>query len=559
MASRRRHPGRGDVQPLRPPGRVLAGLRGEFTAWVLRDDADTDAAALFDDVTTAVALATEHAGLADLFSWTPEHLAGLEQVIPAGDVQLLRAVASLPILIDFLVDTDRWVGSDEALDELSGSSAPTVTVLRGLAQAAADPDAEATAIARLPLVAQVVAFLRWFGEQRPVTATGGLKRPDVTAAAAELDIDLGGRRPTSMWDVPALASLWSLARTTDLLRTERTTATRTEAGADVAGGDPGRVAAVAERLVTTAITAALADPGTSPLPVPSPAEILAPLVIAALTGNPQPLEGMLPEHMDDATDLGALGTKNLLRLLTVEPLISGVDRLSRLGVLQVGQVVAVTPGLRRILAETLATLLGAGDGALPKPDPELAGQALRLKIELLDARPAIWRRVVVAADATLADLHRVIQSVFAWEDAHLHEFVATDPMGRVTRYAAPDPFGEETEDAGTPEADVRLDQVLGGPTTLHYRYDFGDSWDHAITLERTEPAEGPLPRCTAGRGMAPAEDSGGVWGWQDLVQRSKDPDDVEARDWLDLADDETLDPTAFDLAAADKELGHLRG
>ncbi|NWN88871.1 MAG: hypothetical protein HLX51_10085 [Micrococcaceae bacterium] len=53
-----------------------------------------------------------------------------------------------------------------------------------------------------------------------------------------------------------------------------------------------------------------------------------------------------------------------------------------------------------------------------------------------------------------------------------------------------------------------------------------------------------LPRCTSGRGAAPMEDSGGMWGWSELVAAANDPthehyDDY--REWLDLAEGETFD------------------
>ena len=36
--------------------------------------------------------------------------------------------------------------------------------------------------------------------------------------------------------------------------------------------------------------------------------------------------------------------------------------------------------------------------------------------------PLIWRRVLVRADSTLADLHYIIQIAFSWTDFHLHRF-----------------------------------------------------------------------------------------------------------------------------------------
>lgn len=47
---------------------------------------------------------------------------------------------------------------------------------------------------------------------------------------------------------------------------------------------------------------------------------------------------------------------------------------------------------------------------------------LLLKVTLRNIEPPIWRRIAVAEDVTLAQLHRVIQEAFGWEDCHLHEF-----------------------------------------------------------------------------------------------------------------------------------------
>lgn len=148
---------------------MLAGLRGEFTAWMLHSAPDVDAALLFDDVQTAVSLAVEHAGLTDLTSWTPAQVQNLTDVGKGESPDALRSLAGLPLLADFLVETDRWTGPPEGLEALAGSTS-VATVLRELGAGATSPGAEAPAVAALPLVATVTAFLRWFGPTREVTA-----------------------------------------------------------------------------------------------------------------------------------------------------------------------------------------------------------------------------------------------------------------------------------------------------------------------------------------------------------------------------------------------------
>ena len=56
-----------------------------------------------------------------------------------------------------------------------------------------------------------------------------------------------------------------------------------------------------------------------------------------------------------------------------------------------------------------------------------------------DIRPAIWRRLQVPSEATLLELHRVLQRAFSWDDSHLHEFEGgSSRTGRV-RYGIPEP------------------------------------------------------------------------------------------------------------------------
>ena len=47
----------------------------------------------------------------------------------------------------------------------------------------------------------------------------------------------------------------------------------------------------------------------------------------------------------------------------------------------------------------------------------------QIKVTLRDSQPLIWRRIQVRSDITLAKLHRILQCVMGWEDAHLHRFV----------------------------------------------------------------------------------------------------------------------------------------
>ena len=47
----------------------------------------------------------------------------------------------------------------------------------------------------------------------------------------------------------------------------------------------------------------------------------------------------------------------------------------------------------------------------------------QLKVVLRDVKPAVWRRVLVAHDATIRTLHETVQVAMGWANCHLHQFI----------------------------------------------------------------------------------------------------------------------------------------
>jgi Plasmid pRiA4b ORF-3-like protein len=45
-----------------------------------------------------------------------------------------------------------------------------------------------------------------------------------------------------------------------------------------------------------------------------------------------------------------------------------------------------------------------------------------LRVQLKDIRPPVWRMLLVPQQATLHDLHRVLQAAMGWSDSHLYMF-----------------------------------------------------------------------------------------------------------------------------------------
>ncbi len=150
----------------------------------------------------------------------------------------------------------------------------------------------------------------------------------------------------------------------------------------------------------------------------------------------------------------------------------------------------------------------------------------QLKITLKWSRPAIWRRVVVRADLKLNRLHQVIQRVLPWTDSHLHQFVAGQAY-----YGTPDPefFGLGQQKTLNEKHYTVADLAPAAKKKFIYEYDFGDSWEHEIVLEKILPPDADFkhPVCLAGANACPPDDCGGLGGYYQMLEALADPQHEE--------------------------------
>jgi hypothetical protein len=194
-------------------------------------------------------------------------------------------------------------------------------------------------------------------------------------------------------------------------------------------------------------------------------------------------------------------------------------------------------------------------------------EQLILKITLIGSDPEIWRRVEVHSGLTLDDLHYVIQDVFEWENDHLYHFLAP-PGGKLTRRALAEAkqYDISPDDSfsifGENEAKCfRTDEALVGNVLsaeqkqIIYEYDFGDSWEHLVKVEKRTPGgdQGFIPVCLAGENAAPYDDMGGIgryYDWLEALRDKRHEMHEDAIDWLGKG----FDPAKFDLEKANKRL-----
>ena len=155
----------------------------------------------------------------------------------------------------------------------------------------------------------------------------------------------------------------------------------------------------------------------------------------------------------------------------------------------------------------------------------------QLKITLRGIRPPIWRRVLVHSDVTLSHLHWVIQLSMGWTNSHLHSFTIHGQ-----EYGVPMPemgFPElEPED----ERSIKLSSFIPeAKFKFSYLYDFGDSWEHEILVEKVLTAETNInyPVCIKAKRACPPEDCGGTWGYQEFVEVIQDAEHPEHQSMLE--------------------------
>ena len=169
---------------------------------------------------------------------------------------------------------------------------------------------------------------------------------------------------------------------------------------------------------------------------------------------------------------------------------------------------------------------------------------IRLDLEDHD----IYRVVEVPALLDFHDLHNVIKTTFGWFDYHCHcfdvmhndyDFDESEVTGpghsyntRLYIYDSDDRAALEFLDAVDYEAvgdrSIRLDEVFGEEDWCLYTYDFGDNWEHIITVKERKDSGGAMHAVMLKRyGERPPEDVGGEYGYNEYLRIINDTADPE--------------------------------
>ena len=191
-----------------------------------------------------------------------------------------------------------------------------------------------------------------------------------------------------------------------------------------------------------------------------------------------------------------------------------------------------------------------GNDEKGNPENILEVDLYQLKIQIDIEGFDIWRRVLVPSTYSFRHLHNVIQTVFDWQNYHLHVFEAKRVGSKVKRIEMnDDPETLDWLDFDSydvlQERFLALKDIFPYYGEITYEYDFGDSWEHTITLENIIKSNVFKATYLEGTGERPPEDVGGSWGYQEYMRIMADETDPEYEDmraWAKSQKERKLSP-----------------
>ncbi len=191
----------------------------------------------------------------------------------------------------------------------------------------------------------------------------------------------------------------------------------------------------------------------------------------------------------------------------------------------------------------------------------IKGALLKVELELGDYQA--WRRVIVPMNYFFYNLHQVIQSLFNWQDYHLHEFfIYSDEKDKSKEWNHAEfhkegykaiynvvsneeqylynknelEYDKEDFEIILEKANLLNDYL---PARIKYIYDFGDYWRHYIEVEDIIADFNELnPEFIDGAGTAPPEDAGGIGGFERFMEIISDPEHEDYQFMLEWAQEQ---------------------
>ena len=144
------------------------------------------------------------------------------------------------------------------------------------------------------------------------------------------------------------------------------------------------------------------------------------------------------------------------------------------------------------------------------------GDIYRLRVELEEIEPVIYRVLLVRGTIGLDLLHAILQVSIGWTNSHLHQFFIGEARFSDPQFNLNEDLFDPTHFAYDESKELLSTFADEKGFQFGYEYDFGDSWEHLITVEEILPDDGTLAgfaECIDGKRACPPEDCGGSPGY----------------------------------------------
>lgn len=161
-----------------------------------------------------------------------------------------------------------------------------------------------------------------------------------------------------------------------------------------------------------------------------------------------------------------------------------------------------------------------------------------LNVTLNNAPLEIMRQIEVPSNIRLDALAEILTMAMGWEGSHLNQFKAKGKFYEETNYEE-DAFYKESGWKKFGQHEYSLRDLLNRKSNkILWEYDFGDSWEHSITLEsrrKMSAYEEYAVKLLKGKNACPPEDVGGVIGYKHLLEvldNPKSPEYMMMKNWV---------------------------
>lgn len=177
----------------------------------------------------------------------------------------------------------------------------------------------------------------------------------------------------------------------------------------------------------------------------------------------------------------------------------------------------------------------------------------KIKVVLRGTDPEIWREFEAPSNLKLTSFAGMILCGMGWDEDHLHQFVKVDGK-KPTFYATS--YNELSGHLDARSKDGRKfsigDLLQKQGDNAFFEYDYGDSWNHVLTLMEVVDCDGNAKVALIGGERAcPPEDCGGIAGYMHICEVMKDLDSIDAQDLAECIGCK-FDPERFPLNKAKK-------